>query len=308
MSNTRTIFQLDSQPTWFENVTLRPSGTILATRLDVPEVWEIDPEKSTGSKILSVPLPDDTPNPALTGICCLKPDVFAVAAGSFDMIGGAKPKPGSWSIWVADLAGEQAKVTKIADMLEIGMINGIATWDENTALVTDCLYGKVYKLSVAAGSYNVTLEDDTFTIPADAPFQVGLNGIKVHRFSEKTCVYYTTTSRFCVYRVLVTQEVQAAGSFETLAPGLVADDFAVAHDGALYVCTNISNTVVRIPASGGEAVVVAGEAKAFDVAGSTACVFGEDEGVLYVSTCGANAVPVDGKTEPAKIVEVKLSY
>ncbi|RBQ72642.1 hypothetical protein FVER14953_10350 [Fusarium verticillioides] len=240
MSHTRTIFQLDSQPTWFENITLRLSGTILATRLDVPEIWEIDPEKSTGFKILRIPLPDDIPNPALTGICCLKPDVFAVAAGSFDMIGGAKPKPGSWSIWVADLAGEQAKVTKIADMPEIGMINGIATWNENTALVTDCLYGKVYKLSVATGSCNVTLEDDTFTIPADAPFQVGLNGIKIHRFSEQTHVYYTATSRFCVYRVPVTQEAQAAGPVETLAPGLVADDFAVAHDGTMYVCTNIS--------------------------------------------------------------------
>ncbi|KAG4254136.1 hypothetical protein FPRO03_06476 [Fusarium proliferatum] len=307
MSNTRTIFQLNSQPTWFENISLRPRGTILATRLDVPEVWEIDPEKSTGSKILRVLLPDDIPNPALTGICCLKPDVFAVAAGSFDMLGGAKSKPGSWSIWVADLAGEQAKVTKIADMPEIGMINGIATWDENTALITDCLYGKVYKLSVATGSYNVTLEDDTFTIPADAPFQVGLNGIKVHRFAEQTYVYYTTTSRFCVYRVPVTQQVQAEGPIETLAPGLVADDFALARDGTMYVCTNISNTVVRIPATGGKAVLVAGEAKAFDVAGSTACVFGEDEGVLYISTSGANAVPVDGKTEPAKIVEVRLS-
>ncbi|QGI69204.1 hypothetical protein CEK26_013161 [Fusarium fujikuroi] len=307
MSNARTIFQLNSQPTWFENISLRPRGTILATRLDVPEVWEIDPEKSTGSKILRVLLPDDIPNPALTGICCLKPDVFAVAAGSFDMLGVAKSKPGSWSIWVADLAGEQAKVTKIADMPEIGMINGIATWDENTALITDCLYGKVYKLSVATGSYNVALEDDTFTIPADAPFQVGLNGIKVHRFAEQTYVYYTTTSRFCVYRVPVTQQVQAEGPIETLAPGLVADDFALACDGTMYVCTNISNTVVRIPATGGKAVVVAGEAKAFDVAGSTACVFGEYEGVLYISTSGANAVPVDGKTEPAKIVEVRLS-
>ncbi|KAF5620490.1 hypothetical protein F52700_11218 [Fusarium sp. NRRL 52700] len=307
MSNTRTIFQLDSQPTWFENIALRPSGTILATRLDVPEVWEIDPEKSTGSKILPIPLPDDIQNPALTSICCLKPDVFAIAAGSFDMMGGSKPKPGSWSIWLADLAGEQPKMTKIADMTEIGMINGIATWDENTALVTDCLYGKAYKLSVATGSYNVTLEDDTFTIPPDAPFQVGLNGSQVHRFSEQTYLYYTTTSRFCVYRVPVTQEAQAAGSVEMFAPGLVADDFAVASDGTMYMCTNIFNTVARIPAAGGEAVVVAGEAKAFDVAGSTACAFSEDEQVLYVSTSGANAAPVDGKTEPAKIVEVKLS-
>ncbi|KAK2126029.1 hypothetical protein NOF04DRAFT_1400624 [Fusarium oxysporum II5] len=287
MSNTRTIFQLDSQPTWFENITLRSGGTILATRLDIPEVWEIDPEKSTGSKILRIP--------------------FQMTSRTRHSLASVVSNLMSSRIWLADLAGEQAKVAKIADMPEIGMVNGIATWDENTALVTDCLYGKVYKLSVATGSYNVTLEDNTFTIPAEAPFQVGLNGIKVYRFSEQTYVYYTTTSRFCVYRVPVTQEVQAAGSVETLAPGLVADDFALARDGTMYVCTNISNTVVRIPATGGEAAVVAGEAKAFDVAGSTACVFGEDEGVLYVSTSGANAVPVDGKTEPAKIVEVKLN-
>ncbi|KAF9776239.1 hypothetical protein IL306_005605 [Fusarium sp. DS 682] len=306
MAVIRTIYQLASQPTWFENITLRPNGTILATRLDVPEVWAIDPEKSCGSQLLGIPLPKEVPNPALTGICSLKPDVFGVAAGSFDIVGGSKPKPGSWSVWLADLTGEQPKVTKVVDMPEIGMINGIATWDENTALITDCLYGKVYKLNIATASYNVALEDETLTIPADAPFQVGINGIKVHRSSEQTYVYYTTTSRFCVYRVPVTQEVQTTGPVETLASRVVADDFTVARDGSIYVCTNISNTVVRIPATGGEAVVVAGEAKAFDVAGSTACVFGEDGIVLYVATCGANAVPVDGKTEPAKIVEVKL--
>ncbi|KAF4341090.1 hypothetical protein FBEOM_4960 [Fusarium beomiforme] len=306
MATIRTIFQLASQPTWFENIALRPNETILVTRLDVPEVWEIDPEKSSGSQLLRILLPEEISNPALTGICSLKPDVFAVAAGSFDMIGGSKPEPGSWSIWLADLTGEHPKATKVADMPEIGMINGIATWDENTALVTDCLYGKVYKLKIATASYNVTLEDETMTIPADAPFQVGINGIKVHRSSGQACVYYTTTNRFCVYRVPVTQEVLIAGPVETLASGVVADDFVVARDGSMYVCTNISNTVVRIPAAGGEAVAVTGEAKAFDVAGSTACVFGEDKRVLYAATCGANAVPVDGKTEPAKIVEVKL--
>ncbi|KAF4454692.1 hypothetical protein F53441_2770 [Fusarium austroafricanum] len=304
--STRTLFQLTSQSTWFENITIRPNGTVLATRLDVPEVWAIEPEKSSGSRILRIPLSDDVPNQALTGICSLKPDIFAVGAGSFDMIGGSKPEPGSWSIWLADLTGEEPKVTKVADMAEIGMINGITTWDENTALVTDCLYGRVYKLDITTGSYNVALEEETMTIPADAPFQVGINGIKVHRSSDQTYVYYTTTTRFSVYRVPVTQEVQVAGPVETLASGVVGDDFAVARDGTLYVCTNISNTVVRIPAAGGKAVTVAGEEKGFAVAGSTACVFGNDERVLYVATSGANAVPVNGETEPAKIVEVRL--
>jgi hypothetical protein len=35
-------------------------------------------------------------------------------------------------------------------------------------------------------------------------------------------------------------------------------------------------------------------------------VLSENEKVLYVATSGANVMPVDGKTEPAKIVQVKL--
>ncbi|EKJ67681.1 hypothetical protein NXS19_007482 [Fusarium pseudograminearum] len=306
MASTKTLFQLTTQPTWFENIVIKSNGTILATRLDVPEVWAVDPETSSGFQVLRVPLPEEIPNQALTGICSLKPDVFAIGAGSFHLLGVAKPEPGSWSIWLADLTTEQPKVTKVADMPVISMINGIATWDDNTVLVTDCLNGKVYKLDVETGSYNVAWEDETMTIPADAPFQVGINGIKVHRTSKQTYIYYTTTTRFSMYRVPVTQQLQAAGPVETLASGVVGDDFAVTRDGNIYLCTNISNTVAQIPAAGGAAVKVAGDEKTLILAGATACVLSEDEKILYIATSGANAMPVDGETEPAKIVQVNL--
>ncbi|KAG8673301.1 hypothetical protein FPOAC2_06743 [Fusarium poae] len=306
MASTKTLFQLTSQPTWFENIAIKSDGTIVTTRLDVPEVWAVDPKTSSGFQVLRVPFPDEIPNQALTGICSLKPDVFAIGAGSFDLPGGATSKPGSWSVWLADLTAQQPKVTEVTDMPAIGMINGIAAWDENTVLVTDCLNGKVYKLDVKTRSYSVTLEDETMTIPADAPFQAGINGIKVHRTSEQTYIYYTTTTRFSVYRVPITHQLQAAGPVETLTSGVVGDDFAVTHDGTIYLCTNISNTVVQIPAAGGAAVKVAGDEKTLVLAGSTACVLSEDEKVLYVATSGANAMPVDGETEPAKIVQVNL--
>ncbi|GKU02807.1 hypothetical protein FLAG1_05899 [Fusarium langsethiae] len=306
MASTKTLFQLTSRPTWFENIAIRSNGIIVTTRLDVPEIWAVDPETSSGFQVLRVPLPDEIPNQALTGICSLKPDIFAIGAGSFDITGGAKPKPGPWSIWLADLTTEQPKVTKVADMPVVGMINGIAAWDDNTVLVTDCLNGKVYKLDVETGSYNVALEDETMTIPADAPFRFGINGIKVHRTSEQTYIYYTTTTRFSMYRIPVTQQLQAAGPVETLASGVVGDDFAVTRDGTIYLCTNISNTVVQIPAAGGAVGKVAGDEKTLLLAGSTACVLSEGEKVLYVATSGANAMPLDGETEPAKIVQVNL--
>ncbi|PNP37751.1 hypothetical protein TGAMA5MH_10352 [Trichoderma gamsii] len=67
MTSTKTLFQLDSQPTWFENISIRSNGTILATCLDVPELWAIDPCTSTGKLVLSLPASPATAN-ALTGI------------------------------------------------------------------------------------------------------------------------------------------------------------------------------------------------------------------------------------------------
>ncbi|KAM0425109.1 hypothetical protein ACHAPT_009669 [Fusarium lateritium] len=304
MASTKTLFQLSSQPTWFENISIRPNGTILATRIDVPEVWAVDPTNSSGSLIFRFPLPEDVPSQALTGICAIRHDVFAIGAGSYDFTTGTA-KPGSFSVWLADLTSQEPKITKVADTPEIAMINGIATWDENTILVTDCLRGKVYKLDVTSSAHEIVLEDETMEIPAGAPFQVGLNGLKVHRTPEQTYVYYTTTTRYSVYRMPVTQELKPAGPVETLASGVVPDDLVVARDGTVYLCANVTNTVVRIP-PGGDVVTVVGEEKAMTLAGPTACVFGEGEKVLYVVTAGGNAMPVDGKTEPAKVVEIRL--
>lgn len=305
MASIRTIYQLSSQPTWFENIFIRPNGTVLATRLDIPEVWAIDPVTSTGSSLIQLPLAEDDSTNALTGICELSPDVFAIGAGVYDITGGTGPKQGSFSIWLADLTRDKPRVTKIADMPEI-VINGIARWDEQTVLVTDCLNGKIYRLDISSGSYSIALEDETMTLPPNAPFPICINGLKVHRTATQTYVYYTNTTRQSVYRLPVTPALEPAGPAETLASGLLPDDLAVARDGTVYVCTNTTNTVVRIPPGGGEAVTVAGEANDMAIAGSTSCVFGEGEKVLYVATSGGIMAHVDGRSEPAKIVEVRL--
>lgn len=305
MASVRTIFQLSSQLTWFENISIRPNGIVLATRLDIPEVWAIDPVTSTGSSLIQLPLAEDDPTNALTGICELSPDVFAIGAGVYDMIGGTGPKHGSFSIWLADLTRDKPRVSKITDTPEI-VINGMATWDEQTILVTDCLNGKIYRLDISSGSYFVALEDETMTLPPNAPFPICINGLKVHRTVTQAYVYYTNTTRQSVYRLPVTPTLEPAGPAETLASGLLPDDLAVAQDGTVYVCTNTTNTVVRIPPGGGEAVAVAGEANDMAVAGSTSCVFGDGEKVLYVATSGGIMAPVDGRSEPAKIAEVRL--
>ncbi|KAF7560112.1 hypothetical protein G7046_g4019 [Stylonectria norvegica] len=303
-SSTKTIFQLSSQPSWFENIAIRPNGTLLATRVDTPELWAIDPSTSTGKSLLR--LPDSAaPVNGLSGICEVSPDVFAIGSLVFDIATG--PKGGNSAIWLADLTGAEPKLTKIADTPEIAMVNGIATWDSKTILVTDCFNGKIYKLDVSSGAHSIAFEDETITCPPNAPLPFAINGLKVHRTSTQAYVYYTTTTRGAVYRLPVTADLQASGPVETLAEGIVPDDLAVARDGTIYVCTNVTNTIVKVPAGGGAAVKIAGNETSLELAGATACVFGKDESVLYVSTAGGNATPVDGKTEPAKVVEVSLA-
>lgn len=305
MAVTKTLFQLTNQSTWFENIAIRPNGTLLATRLDVPEVWSIDPATSTGTCLLR--LPASEPANALTGICEVTPDVFAIGTTIYDLT-GVGPTAGSGSVWLVDLSGGAVKLDKIADTPDIGAINGMATWDSKTVLLTDCLHGKIYKLDIETGVYSIALQDETMTLPPNAPFPFAINGLKVHRAPSQAYVYYTTTTRQSVYRLPVTSGLEPCGPVETLAQGLLADDIAIAEDGTVYVCTNTMNTIVKIPAAGGgEVVTVAGQAEGMELAGSTACVLSQDEGTLYVSTAGGNAMPVDGRTEPAKIVEIKLT-
>lgn len=182
----------------------------------------------------------------------------------------------------------------------------MARWDERTILVTDCLNEKIYRLDISSGSYSIALEDETMTLPPNAPFPICINGLKVHRAAKQAYVYYTNTTRQSVFRLVVTPALEPAGPAETLASGLLPDDLAVAQDGTVYVCTNTTNKVVRIPLGDGEAVAVVGEANDLAVAGSTSCVFGKGEKVLYVATSGGIMAPVDGRSEPAKIAEIRL--
>lgn len=154
---------------------------------------------------------------------------------------------------------------------KIAMIDGMATWDENTVLVTDYLNGKVYKPDALPGRHQRpqgASHGSTFTTPPRPGTRC------TARPSHKSWSLQVPWRRF--------------------ASGVVPDDMVVARDGTtVYVCTNVTNTVARISPDGGDVVTVAGEAKAMTLAGSTACVFGQGERVLYVATAGGNATPVE---------------
>lgn len=307
MAPVKTVFQLATKPSWFENLAVRACGTLLVTRMDVPELWEVDPRTGAGRAILTIPSVS-----GLTGINELGArDVFVVGGGDYDFTPGKGTVPGTYGLWRVDLRGPQPKASPIVTkMAEIGLLNGTATWDGRTVLAADSIAGVVYKVDVETGAYEVCLDVEAMKAAPGSPFPLGVNGVKVHDGH----VYFTSTTRGVFGRVPVGADAKAAGPVEVLAEGFWQDDCCVAADGTAYVVTHVSNMVMRVPppragAGAGAAVVVAGDAASMAVAGGTACALGrtEDDGnVLYVCTSGANAVPVNGQSEGAKIVAIQL--
>jgi hypothetical protein len=298
------VFQLPNKGSWFENTAITSDGTILATLLDVPEVLAIDPDSKTGSTLLKFPAPITS----VTGITEISPDVFALGVGQYDLAKG--PVQGSWEIWTFSLAGgvseAQSSLRLICKTPDASLVNGITTWNSNSILAVDSTFGVVYKIDINTGSCTVAFSDELTKPPADAPLPIGINGIKV----RDGYVYFTNSARQTFYRVQVDKETAVpTGEFEVVASGFTADDFTFDTEGSAYIVTHPINTVIKIVPGSAEVVTIAGKSDSMEIAGGTACAFGRrsnDFKTLYVVTAGGLAMPVNGETEPAKVVAINL--
>ena len=303
LRTTKVVFQFPNEGTWLENIAVSSDGTLLTTRLDVPEVWAVNPSTGAASSIVKVPAPARS----LTGICELSPGKFAIGAGVYDLAKGSEED--SWGIWTFSLAdGEdkaQDSLHQVCQIKGAGLINGMTTWDENSVLAADSVHGTVYKIDISAGSYEITVSDELATPGPDAFAPLGINGIKL----RDGHLYFTNTVRQAFYRVPVDKDAKSAGSVEKIAGGFGCDDFVFDSDGTAYIVTHIQNTLITVSPGSEDAVTIAGKKDTLEIAGGTACMFGrkgDDARKLYIVTCGGISMPVNGKIEPAKVISVDL--
>ncbi len=304
LRSTRVIFQLPNKGTWFENIAVRPNGVLLATRVDVPEVWAIDPASGAGTTLHSLPAPINS----ITGITELSPDVYAIGAGRYDLAKGAVE--GSWEIWTFSLASQDGDAAstprKVVSVPRAGLVNGLTTLDANTILAADSTHGSVYKIDLVSNTCTLALSDELMD-PGPEPFiPIGINGIKI----RDGYLYFTNSARALFCRLPIDASAKTAGQVEVLAKGVVPDDLAFDTDGSALIMAHPQNIVVRVLPGSSEVITVAGKADSLEVAGGTACAFGRKDGehrVLYAVTAGGLSSPVNGETEPAKVVAIDLS-
>ncbi|KAF4435247.1 hypothetical protein FACUT_7351 [Fusarium acutatum] len=342
MSTLKTVFQLTSKPSFFESITVRPSGTLLVTRQDTNEIWEIDPASGNGKCVAAVP---DVAS--VTGLAQVLPDVYALGAGTYRLANHEGTVPGSYSVWVIDLRGTAPDMRLVVKMPEVGQLNGLAAWDAEAVLAADSYHGRIYHVDLITGSYTTSFDDDSLKDPPNAPIRMGVNGVKVREADGIKYIYYSNTTRMLFCRVPVDDDIRSTSPVEVLATGyvpetiaagtmfegrssatvpkdvgrtltrplppptvgLVPDDFCIANDGTVYMTTHPTNMLIRVPPNGGEGAVIAGEFASWDVASATACALGvtdADKDVLYVTTAGGNVVLINGQTEAAKVVSIRV--
>ncbi len=302
---THTLFQFNKNRTWLENIAVRPNGDLLVAILSpTPSLYTLKRPYSTTREFSLLHTFDNATG--LLGIAETDVDSFAML---FVQLTNT-PVPGSSTIWGVSFQHDNMTTRKIASILDVELPNGITSVPGSPAvLVADGRGGTITRCDTRTGASEVVLQRiESAPLPSE-PESIGINGIHY----RKGYFYWSNSAFVSIFRIRVDEQGYLAADAEVETVGQIdasfIDDFAEDHVGTSWVATNSDNTIVALR-SDGWSEVVAGEPAKFTLAGCTAAAFGRtphDSRTLYVTTSGAIRAPINGVTEPAKIVAVDTS-
>ena len=315
--NTPLVRKLYEYPagTWIENIAVRPSGELLLTLLNKPQLDQLNPflDNATPTEVHTV-----TGVSGLSGITEIAPDTFAVAAGNFSFTSGGQV--GSWSVWEVEFStphNVDATFSKIANMPRAKFLNGMcnlpSTETPNNILIGDIEEGVIRRVDTATGSRSLVL-NSTFTATLKDPVfgTSGVNGIHV----RDNILYFTNTAKKFFASMPIHPNGTPAGQPSIIQQSRESeevfyfDDFAL-HGEDAYLVTGSGNSIERVGLDGTpKGRVIAGALNSTQFAGPTSAAFGrteKDMDVLYVVTSGGLAAPVDGNvTVGAQVLAVDI--
>ncbi|RDW75350.1 hypothetical protein BP6252_06492 [Coleophoma cylindrospora] len=303
-----TILQSFGQYTWCENLAIRSNGQILTTRLDTPEIIQVDPLNETSP--ITVYSWNASEYKGILGITETVNDVFYVAASAMidDYFVKTSGTPAIYQVNMTTFAVEAgeitsaATVTKLTDIPEADFLNGMTTLNNTTVLVADVYNGWVYGVNTATGAYSIYYQDEKMQLPANPSTNLSVNGLKI----SDSYLYWTNTAVGSLNRIEIDSTGATVGTSEVVAANVPkADDFVIKSDGAIFVAQNQMDELSYLAVGASAAVVAAGSNISTTLAGVTAGHFGRsgwDANRLYLSTSGGLALAINGSiTVPGTI-------
>ncbi|KAJ5181153.1 hypothetical protein N7491_000707 [Penicillium cf. griseofulvum] len=295
-----TVFQLERNGSWFENLAVQSNGNLLVTRIDTPELWSIVPS-SNSSHPGKGSLLHRFPNAMSTlGIAEIDCDVFAVVVGNLSLP-SITPTPGSFVIWTVNLTSATPEARILTPLPEGQFLDGLTKFSDDLLLISDAAKGTIWRLNTTTGEYSVALSHSSMLPAAGQAVKVGVNGLKV----LNNYVYYTSTSQEVYARIPVDGNATAVGPVEIITSGFTFDEFILTANGTAYLSTNPQNELIEVSPRG-RVRLFAGNQFMLSLGGSTAVAINREHSILYVATSGAQFAPVLGQMEPAKVVAIRL--
>ncbi|KAJ6017600.1 hypothetical protein N7451_000979 [Penicillium sp. IBT 35674x] len=280
--------------TWAENLAVRANGQILVSRLDTPEVLQLDPKGI--KEPITIASWNSSTYMGCLGISETTPDLFYVVTSGFvddDFV----LTSGVNSIWKIDMSTfsvsehtgkvvSNATVSKLVDVTTSDFLNGLTTLSDDLILVADAYNGWVYRVNTSTGAYSVALLDDY--------------------------LYWSNTAVGTLNRIRITAKGAPIGKAEVVTSNVPkADDFIFKSDGVAFIAQNQMDELSVLYPGQSEAAVIAGSNISTILAGVSAGKFGrlaDDEHILYLTTSGAEGKPINGTvTVPATLSWIDTS-
>ena len=141
----------------FQGTSVRPDGRVLASRLDLPELYEFDPENPHTPPRLIYTFPDTG---GLVKVCPLKGrhDEYAVVSGTLDVANFEFRRPLVWRM--AFGANDEIKVTLVTELKGTGFPASCVSATEKTLLVPDAGLACIWCVDIEDGRCAKLIEDE----------------------------------------------------------------------------------------------------------------------------------------------------
>ena len=309
---TQLIYQT-AKGVWYENLAVRPGGSVLTTLLTSPELYLIQPSPAHPDPQLVHRFDGST---SLLGITEeTNPDTFQVVACNYSIDAGVAA-PNSSKLYRVQFndrhhPNSYPEVTLTTELPAVNFPNGLTTLNDHVVLLADSALGNVVAIDVKTGAYQVVVSDPL--LKPNANLGIGVNGVKVHHgYSahgiSTTTLYFTNSAQDILGSVPIDGKTGKALKPATIVthglasqpgePSLASyDDFALSADGRSAFLASIGGNVIsKVEIATGKQRIIAGNLNSTEIAQPTAAQFGSGDksGVLYVTTAGGLKVPVNG--------------